>query len=69
MDPVTAAIVASILGIIDKILQLQLALPIAVRTEQAEELQADVNWWRTLLGLYVPQVAVVVPVVPKPASP
>jgi hypothetical protein len=45
---------------------LQLALPLDVRTKQAEEFQADLDFWRNLLHLYVP--AVVVPVKPAPTS-
>jgi hypothetical protein len=59
MDPATLALVATILGIIDKILSLQLALPLDVRTKQAEEFQADIDWWRTVLHLSVPAVPAV----------
>lgn len=67
MDPTTLALVTTILGIIDKLLTLQLALPLDVRTKQAEEFQADLDFWRTLLHMYVP-VTPPLPVKPSTAG-
>ncbi len=57
-----------ILNIINGIVQIQLSLPVDVRIKQAEEFQADLDWWRNLLGLYVPKVPVV-PQAPPPGAP
>ncbi len=57
-----------ILNIINGIVQIQLSLPVDVRIKQAEEFQADLDGWRKLLGLYVPNIPVA-PQAPPPGAP
>jgi hypothetical protein len=58
-----------ILGIIKGLIDLYAGLPDDVKAKQAEEFQGTLDWWRHLLGLYVPaDKGVMPPVVIKSVS-
>jgi hypothetical protein len=57
-----------ILGIIDGIIKLAIVvlagIPPEIRAQREAEFQADLDWWRKVLNLYVPNLPAPPPKVP-----